>query len=181
MAFVILTGASGSGKTAIAEAIAKSRPSITVCRFDSIGVPSAEAMAAFGSGHQPGGAWQRAMTLQWFEGIAPMLDQGKSVLFEGQMRIAFIREALEASKIEKARVLCIECDEPTRQLRLSQDRCQPELANQDMMNWGRYLRQEALEAGYEIFDTTNLSLPDSVRYVLTLLEHDPQSLERKPS
>src|SRR5579863_1212413 len=94
MALVIMTGASGSGKTAIAEAIERRRHLVTVLRFDTIGVPAAEIMATFGSGHLPGGAWQRAMTFRWLERIAPMLNQGKMVLFEGQMRIAYIREAL---------------------------------------------------------------------------------------
>ena len=105
MALVVMTGASVSGKTAIAEAIEASHRSIAVFRFDTIGVPSPEAMAAFGSGHQPGGAWQRAMTFKWIERIAPMVLAGKAVLFEGQMRIAFIHEALAAWKIESARIL----------------------------------------------------------------------------
>ena len=173
MALVIMTGASGSGKTAIAETIEKNHPSITVLRFDAIGVPSPEVMATYGSGHQPGGAWQRAMTFKWLERIAPMLAEGKALLFEGQMRIAFIREALTASKIENARVLCVECDDYTRRQRLTHDRLQPELANESMMGWSRYLRQEALEAGYQILDTTKLSLPDSVRAVLSILEDHP--------
>src|SRR5215469_17911436 len=114
MALVILTGASGSGKTAIAKAIEEEHPSIAVIRFDTIGVPSAEVMATFGSGHQPGGAWQRAMTFKWLERIEPMLAEGKTVLFEGQMRIAFVRDALTAFKIENAHILCVECDDPTR-------------------------------------------------------------------
>lgn len=167
-----MTGASGSGKTAIARAIEDSHPSITVLRFDTIGVPSADVMATFGAGHQPGGAWQRAMTFQWMERIAPLLTEGRTVLFEGQMRIAFIREALAAFKIENARVLCVECDDSTRRRRLTNDRLQPELANEDMMHWSRYLHQEALATDCEILDTTNLSLPDSVRYVLSILEED---------
>jgi predicted kinase len=91
MALVIMTGASGSGKTAIARTIEESHPAITVLRFDTIGVPSAEVMATFGGAHQPGGAWQRAMTFKWLEKIASILAEGKTVLFEGQMRIAFIR------------------------------------------------------------------------------------------
>ena len=67
--FVILTGASGSGKTAIAEEIEKSTSNVRVFRFDTIGVPSVDVMATFGSGYKPGGAWQRAMTLQWIERI----------------------------------------------------------------------------------------------------------------
>ena len=69
---VIMTGASGSGKTAIAETIEANHPSITVFRFDTIGVPSAAVMATFATGYQPGGAWQRSMTFEWLERIAPM-------------------------------------------------------------------------------------------------------------
>jgi adenylate kinase family enzyme len=178
MALVILTGASGSGKTAIAKTIEENHSSITVLRFDTIGVPSAEVMATFGNDHQPGGAWQRTMTFKWMERIEPLLAEGKTVLFEGQMRIAFIREALTASKIENARVLCVECDDPTRTWRLTHSRLQPELANERMMAWSRYLHQEALEAGCEILDTTNLSLSDSVKYVRSILEDDPKLIGR---
>ena len=175
MALLILTGASGSGKTAIAEAIAKAHRFVKVLRFDTIGVPSAEVMATFGSGHQPGGAWQRAMTLAWMEKIAPLLKQGKTVLFEGQMRIAFIREALYASGIEGARIVCVECDEFTRRQRLTENRRQPELAGETMMRWSRYLHEEAIATGCAILDTSSLSLSDSVRYVLSVLADQPKS------
>lgn len=178
MALVIMTGASGSGKTAIAQAIEEMCPLVTVFRFDTIGVPSPEAMAAFGNGHQPGGAWQRAMTFEWLERIAPLLGEGKTVLFEGQMRVAFLREALHACKIAGARILCVECDEATRRRRLVQDRLQPELANERMMSWSRYLHQEAVEAGCEILDTTQLSLSDSARYVLSVLQAHPKTNAR---
>jgi predicted kinase len=167
---VIITGASGSGKTAIARTIEMDHPSITVFRFDTIGVPSAAVMATFGTGHQPGGAWQRAMTLKWLERIAPIVAAGQTVLFEGQMRIAFIREALSTFAIQNARILCVECDDATRSRRLAQDRLQPELADEGMMGWSRYLHQEAVEGGYRILDTTHLSVGDSVRTVLHLLE-----------
>lgn len=176
MALVIMTGASGSGKTAIAKAIEENHPSITVLRFDTIGVPSAEVMATFGDDHRPGGAWQRAMTFKWLETITPMLAESRKVLFEGQMRIAFIREALAASKIENARILCVECDDATRMRRLTHDRLQPELTNESMRNWSRYLHQEAVEARYEILNTTNLSLSESVKYVLSMLERCPEPI-----
>ena len=136
---VVLTGASGSGKTTIAHQIEAEHPEITVYRFDTIGVPSAEVMATYGAGHQPGGAWQRAMTLQWFERIAEVLANGRPVLFEGQMRIAFVQEALQVHGIEHARVICVECDNLTRTARLTHERLQPELANESMMGWSRYL------------------------------------------
>ena len=167
---VILTGASGSGKTAIAMAIEAAKPSVVVFCFDTIGVPSAEVMASFGKGHEPGGAWQRAMTLKWFERIAEELAAGKSVVFEGQMRIAFVREALTTFEIAQARIVCVECDDVTRTRRLSRDRLQPELGNESMFGWSRYLHREAIEAGCDLLDTTNQSLAESVRAVLALLE-----------
>ena len=167
---VILTGASGSGKTAIAREIETNHPEITVFRFDTIGVPSAEIMATYGNGHQPGGAWQRAMTIEWLERIAPILKSGQRVLFEGQMRIAFLQEALDAQEITGARIICVECDDATRTERLTHDRLQPELANESMTAWSRYLRQETLAAGYEVLDTTALSLAESMQYVLAALE-----------
>ena len=181
MAFVIMTGASGSGKTAIARTIEGSHPSITVLRFDTIGVPSAEVVATFGNDYQPGGAWQRSMTFKWVERIGQLLAAGKTVLFEGQMRIAFIHEALKAFNIENAHVLCVECDDSTRTWRLTHDRLQPELANKSMMGWSRYLHQEAFDAGCEILDTTNLSLSESVDYVLSILEDHPRTIERDSS
>ncbi len=168
--FVVLTGASGSGKTTIAHMIEIEHPEITVFRFDTIGVPSAEVMATYGTGHQPGGAWLRAMTLEWFGRIAKVLASGQPVLFEGQMRIAFVQEALQAHCIEHARIICVECDDSTRIDRLTIERLQPELANENMLGWSRYLHQEAIEAGYEVFDTTGLSPAGSTAHVLRALQ-----------
>ena len=117
--FVILTGASGSGKTTIAERIEIDHPQITVLRFDTIGVPSADVMATCGEGHQPGGAWLRAKTLEWLRRIADVLASGRPVLFEGQMRIAFLQEALQAHGIKHARIICVECAERTVSVRSS--------------------------------------------------------------
>jgi len=55
------------------------------------------------------------------------------VLFEGQMGIAFIQEALAAQQITHAHIICVECSEETRTARLTHDRQQPELANEGIM------------------------------------------------
>jgi dephospho-CoA kinase len=164
---VILTGASGSGKTAIAEAFEAAYSEHCQVRLcDSIGVPHADVMKAFGEGHQPGGAWQRAITLQWIGGaIPPLLASGKSVLFEGQMRIAFITEALRVARIDCERVILVDCSDAVRVERLTHDRRQPELADANMMGWATYLRDEALAAGCEILDTSERSIDESVRCI----------------
>ena len=128
--------------------------------FDSIGVPSAEEMRAFGAGHEPGGAWQRAMTLEWMERLRPLAAAGEPVLFEGQMRFAFLIEALERagwlveqaqrSEVEEraARIVLVDCDDATRVRRLREDRGQPALAGAAMLRWAQYLREEAAAGGF---------------------------------
>jgi hypothetical protein len=167
---VVLTGASGSGKSAIALELERTHPEYAVFRFDTIGVPSAEVMATFGTGHQPGGAWQRAVTLQWFERIAPILRTGRSVLFEGQMRIAFITEALAINGITHARIVLVDCDDGTRDDRLIRYRRQPELANENMRGWSRYLHNEALESGVELLDSGSRTLSDCVSHIVDHLK-----------
>jgi hypothetical protein len=126
--------------------------------FDSVGVPN-----------QPGEGWQRAMTMTWMEKIRPILSAGRSVLFEGQMRISFIQEALVASQVPNARIILVDCDDATRQRRLQTERGQPDLANPTMMNWARCLREEALAAGSEILDTGRIPFPDCVNHVCRYL------------
>ncbi len=168
MRLIILTGASGSGKTAIANAIEMERPGLAeVLHFDRIGVPSSDAMVAgWGSVE----AWQRAITLEWLARISAMSKRDRPVLFEGQMRLAFVREGLLSAGLTCARVILVDCDDTTRAQRLAVDRSQPELASPTMMNWAAYLRREAKEATCDVLDTTGISLKDSVEQVCRYLE-----------
>jgi chloramphenicol 3-O-phosphotransferase len=168
--FVILTGASGVGKTSIALNIEKSYPEIAVYRGDSIGLPSEELMASYGPANGPGGASQRGFALYWIGVIAPTLLTGRPVLLEGQTRIAFLQEALAQQGISHARVILVECDDETREARLIHDRQQPELSNDNMKGWSRYLHQEAVEAGYEILDTSATPLSESVARIVSYLK-----------
>lgn len=158
---LILTGASGAGKTEVARACANSMsPKLSVFHFDDIGVPCIDEMIrAFGSGE----AWQRAKTFEW---IACLAKMGRpSMLFEGQMRISFILEALAKYQIETAKILLLDCDEQTRRQRLIEARSQPDLANDQMMQWAEYLRLEAQEHACTILDTSALSVDETCKRV----------------
>lgn len=164
MSLIVLTGASGSGKSTIADAVAERYPgAFAIHRFDSIGVPAMDVMIRE---HGSPEAWQRDKTMEWMARLAPVAGGGRPVLFEGQMRIAFIREAVAAADIADYKLILVDCDDATRTERLTAGRGQPELANKDMMSWAAYLRGEAVEHGCEIFDTSRLSLDQCVGHVL---------------
>jgi adenylate kinase family enzyme len=166
---LILTGASGSGKTSLAQAVRTALPICEVRFFDSIGVPSAEIMATYAGDYGPGGGWQRAKTMEWMQRIAPLLNSGKMVLFEGQMRIAFIEEALADAGITNSRIILVDCSDCVRAARLTHDRQQPDLATENMMGWGRLLREEAKQGGYEILDTGSIPFSSSVDQLMAYL------------
>jgi hypothetical protein len=109
-------------------------------------------MATCVGDYGPGGGWQRAMTMEWMQRIVPLLNSGKMVLFEGQMRIAFIEEAIAAARITNARIVLIDCCDSARAARLTHDRQQPDLANENMMGWDGFfamrLNEEVMNPRY---------------------------------
>ncbi|MBV9181206.1 MAG: AAA family ATPase [Acidobacteria bacterium] len=170
--FVVLTGASGAGKTTIARSMGDlGLPNCEVHFFDSIGVPSVERMYRdYGPGQEPGGTWQRTMTLEWMRRIRTILDRGTSVVFEGQMRIAFVKEALAENQIRSAHLFLLDCDDTTRRERLQMERAQADLANREMMNWARYLREEAYAADIRVLDTGRLTVAECVSVIVECLD-----------
>ena len=85
------------------------------------------------------------------------------------MRIAFIEEAIAAAEITTARIILVDCSDSVRTARLTQDRRQPDLANENMMGWARFLREEAIRGGYEILDTGSTPFSSSVDQLMTYL------------
>jgi hypothetical protein len=167
MRFVVLIGASGSGKTAIASAIEQRYGDVVqVFYFDRIGVPTVDRMIAeCGSGE----AWQRAKTLEWMVKLAPLQKSGCGLLLEGQTRLSFLVEAAEAAGISAVSPILVDCDDATRRRRLCLERLQPELADEQMMTWAHYLRQDAKKRGCDVLDTSRMLLDQCVEYVMARL------------
>jgi len=63
----------------------------------------------------------------------------------------------------------MDCCDSVRVARLTNDRRQPDLATEDMMNWGRFLREEAKRGGYEILDTGSIPFTSSVDHLIAFL------------
>ena len=163
MGLVVLTGASGAGKTTIAEAFAATHSAIAeVCHFDRIHVPSIQRMTEeYGSPDE----WQRIATVNWLRELAQRLRRRSNILFEGQARVSFIREAATDAAIPDVQIILIDCEDAIRTERLNLNRHQPELANQRMMDWARFLREQARHQGVPILDRTDLAIEESVGVV----------------
>jgi dephospho-CoA kinase len=153
--FVI--GASGSGKTsAVRELERRPRPGLKIFFFDRIGVPSArDRIEKWGSGE----GWQRAMTIEWVKRIKGELANSDAVL-DGQTRPSFIAEACELNDVRSYKVILIDCADELRRARLLR-RGQPELADERMMEWARYLLRETTNIGGEIVNNDDLSIAET--------------------
>jgi dephospho-CoA kinase len=163
MRLIVLTGASGSGKTAIANAFrAKYSDRASVLFFDSIGVPSRDQMIAeFGSGEE----WQRAKTIEWASRIAAQCASQRCVLLEGQARLSFVAEAIASARLSDHRIILVDCNDAVRVRRLVVDRAQPDPANSEMLAWARFFRNEAERTGCEILDTSDVTIEACVERV----------------
>ena len=166
--FVIMTGASGVGKTTIARTIRRLHPEISVFLDEELERPSERFMENIGPTEGPGGPFQRGFALYSIPAIAKARESGRPILLDCQCRIAFIREAIAETKIADTRVVLVECDDTTRDARLD-GRGSPELAHEQMRNWSKYLHCEAVEAGLEILDTGAHTLEENVAHILAYL------------
>ncbi len=161
-----IIGASGAGKTTALKNIQETHPeAFEYCYFDSIGVPSPEEMIErFGSGDN----WQKINTNSWTKKMKEESLDRKPAILDGQTRPSFIEEACKKNNIDSYEVILFDCTDEIRKQRLI-DRGQPELANDQMMNWAKYLRTETLSRNYKILDNTNLTKEESKDMLFKLL------------
>ncbi|PWT93495.1 MAG: hypothetical protein C5B55_04455 [Blastocatellia bacterium] len=150
-AIIVVTGASGSGKTAAVRALdARAIPGVRCYYFDSIGVPSPEEMERLGGGEQ----WQAVTTQKWIDRLASDPDRADVYVLDGQTRPSFVINAAKKTNINVLRIILLDCTPPIRNTRLIDLRGQPDLANSQMDCWAAYLRGQADALGLRVIDTT---------------------------
>lgn len=153
-----LIGASGAGKTTAVKELEKQRPDIKFCYSDSIGVPSFDDMVKT---HGTIENWQKSKTIEWVKIIKRDFLSHNPVLLEGQSRPEFINAACLENGISDYSIILFDCSDEVRIDRLNL-RNQPDLANQNMMDWARYLRNEANKYNNVIIDTSDMSIGEMV-------------------
>ena len=154
---LVVTGASGAGKTAAVHAIeARALTGVRCFYFDSIGVPSAEVMQRdFGGGDK----WQAHATAEWLARLDALSADVRVAVLDGQTRPSVVFEAARASRGD-VHVVLLDCSAKTRSERLRGPRGQPELANGRMNKWAAYLRGQADALRLPVVDTTALTIDE---------------------
>lgn len=158
MHILVVTGASGAGKTTAVHALeARLLPGVRCFYFDSIGVPSEDEMRREHGGGEQWQAWATERRLRELDRLGA--DVHVAVL-DGQTRPSFVATAA-ASVGRQVHTVLLDCAADERDARLRHGRGQPELATNDMTSWAAYLRGQADALGLPVIDTSRLS-PDAV-------------------
>jgi hypothetical protein len=154
---LVVTGVSGSGKTATVRALeARALPGVRCYYFDAVGVPSAETMhRGFGGPEQ----WQAAKTRDCIERLTADPDGADVYVLDGQTRPSFVRSAvMERTRTTPVRMVLLQCAPAVRHARLAGPRGQPELSTPRMDCWAAYLRGQADALDLPVIDTTNVAI-----------------------
>jgi uridine kinase len=156
---ILITGASGSGKTTILKAIELLLPEnqISVNYFDDIGVPSVDIMIAeYGSCEK----WQEEMTHKWMEKLTQITDK-EFIFLEGSFNPEFAKNY--------SHLFCIHADREIREMRLITQRNQPELASQDMEDFAQMLKNNTLKMGGIVVDSSIIKPEDIAKLIINKL------------
>jgi hypothetical protein len=167
-AILVVTGASGSGKTATVRALEKrALPGIRCYYFDAVGVPSVEEMCRDVGGPEK---WQALATQRWLDRLATDPDEKEVCVLDGQTRPSFVRSAAERAGIAVAQVVLLECASAVRHARLAGPRGQSELSNSQMECWAAYLRGQVDALNLPVIDTTSIGIEAAADTLVVYVE-----------
>ncbi len=109
--------------------------------------------------------------MKWVKKIKEEYLENNKVILDTQSRPSFIKEACEKNEILDYKIILIDCSDEERKRRLIDERKSPELANEQMMNWAKYLREKCVENNCNILDNTNLSKEETLIKLLELINN----------
>jgi dephospho-CoA kinase len=149
-AILVLTGASGAGKTTL------------VLKLNELALPGVEGINCDRVEiEKTDSADRQADILRYW--ISHLSQTGiELAVLDTQIRPHRALEVLNEAAVEYAQVVLVDCEPIKRNERLHMDRGQPELANARMDCWAAYLRGQADALKLSIIDTSNDPLDQSV-------------------
>jgi dephospho-CoA kinase len=154
-AILVLTGASGAGKTTL------------ILKLNELAIPGVKGIncdrVKLESDDKGEPADQQADILRYW--ISQLSQPGTGIelaVLDTQIRPHRALEVLSQAAIDYAQIVLVDCDPVKRNERLHMNRRQPELANPRMDCWAAYLRGQADALQLSIIDTSNDSIDQSL-------------------
>ena len=165
---LFVSGSSAAGKTTVLQYVKEnlSERRVSILHFDSMGIPSREDMIKQAGSLE---RWQEMATHSWIERIQKEFKVEDIVILEGQANPDFVTAGCDRHGLKRLTLVLLDCDWETRSARLIHERNQPELANPEMKNWSDFLRNQALQKGVRIVDTTRRSVKAVAEELIALL------------
>lgn len=174
-AVLVLTGASGSGKTALLRAIeALALPGVLCIHCDSLYHDLPDEVRADGE------TAQDAILEHWLQHVLAQSGIEVAVL-DTQIRPHKAHRMLRRFAIVTHQVVLVECEHHEREARLRGPRAQPELANPQMESWAAYLRGQADALGLATINTSKATLSSSAARLRGMIEALQQRASGVPS
>lgn len=158
-AVIVLTGASGAGKSAmLAELERREIPGVR-CIYahewrmpdgpavpGAVGRPSDEQIAAH---YGDEAAYWPTHARRWIDHWVSNPDAAEVIVIETQMTPAHAREEFARRGVLRGAVVLVNCDTEKRRARLVHDRGQPELASNRMDMWRRISRARPMRSRFQ--------------------------------
>src|SRR5215510_10231157 len=144
-AILVLTGASGAGKTTLALKLNElAIPGVMGFNCDRVKIES------------DGGSTDRQSDVlrYWISQLSQPETGIELAVLDTQIRPHRALEVLSEAAIDYVQIVLVDCDPVKRNQRLHMDRGQPELANPQMDCWAAYLRGQADALKLSIIDTS---------------------------
>ena len=162
-AILVLTGASGAGKTTLINGLASAQLAGVACfNCDVIYRNLPEEV------RKDGILAQDAILLHWVTQV--LREDGIDVaVMDTQIRPHRAQALLTRLGVTTSQIVLVECEQAERNERLRGPRAQAELANSQMEHWAAYLRGQADALGLERIDTSGTAAGDSVAQLRELV------------
>ncbi len=169
-AILVLTGASGAGKTTLTLKLNELEiQGVKGINCDRVKVESDD------NSTDP----QSEILRYWISHLRQPETGIELAVLDTQIRPHRALEVLSQTAIDHAQIVLVDCDPVKRNERLHKDRNQPELANPQMDCWAAYLRGQADALNLSIIDTSNDSIDKSLGE-LELLVRDLLTRVQRP-